>query len=146
MNDLFASVIEGVSYSLAGFTVGWFVGRISWAKKVGVPPEQSAIPVVVIGLALATVLQSAYFSYEQRQGTECLTDYNEDFAKVAQQRSDWVEEDRDALLTFFGTWRPDSTDQDRQRAWATLVDTYQRNAQNRSDTPYPDPDHCDRDS
>ena len=98
---------------------------------------------VLIILALVTVLQGAYFTYQQRSATQCLSEYNETLAAVQQRRADWAEEDRQALLTFLNAYDGDAPAAYRQATLKDLRDTYRRNGERRAATPLPELHECD---
>lgn len=146
MNEFLSSVVEGLAYSVGGFLVGLLVGHEARTRHIPRDNESrrlSPVAIVVLVLALVTVFQSAYFSWEQRRGTECLAQYNEDFAIAAQQRTAWADEDRAALKEFMKTYRRSGPEEEKDAAWEALVSTYDQNDKNREATPYPDENSCD---
>ncbi len=148
MNEVVSSLLEGLAYSLAGFLFGVLVGsrvslrRMVSQEEVEKPGKVSGLAIVLITLALGTVIQSVYYSYRYNQATECLADYNKEYATAANQRVDWADEDREALITFFKIPRS-ASEAVRDAGYDELVDTYTTNNEKREATPYPDKDSCD---
>ena len=161
MNDFLTAILGSSAYSVFGFLCGWLLGheaRILREVQGAVTgnesseiytdhrrkgPWYSSLGVFLVLLASFTVLQSAYFTFQQREATSCLTEYNEDFAVVAQLRSDWVEEDRLALVEFFHTYDSGASERVRDQSFANLMRTFERNGEKRASTPLPALENCE---
>lgn len=162
MDDFITVLLGNTAYSIFGFMCGWLVGHeakvlreIRGAVVPNVdapseatpshrtrPPWYQSIGMLVLLLATFTVIQGAYFTYQQRQATECLSEYNRDFAEVQQLRTDWAQEDRDALVSFFKTFESATDSEVRRQAFLNLISTYQRNGVKRAENPPPELEPC----
>lgn len=162
MIEFLQALANSAAYSFFGFAVGWLVGyearsieelrRGSLTQEgdlmTGNPPisqlRSKKIGFFLIVLALFTVLQSGYFSFQQHKATACLSHYNESLSEVQTIRADWAEEDRQALISFFTVVRnPKSTKREREVAFEVLTGTYDRNTERRKETPLPSLKECD---
>ena len=163
MAEFLDTLMSGVAYSLFGFLVGWVVGHEAQVieeireavmdehedhtkketKKRWTLPNKWNQPkflgTVVVLLSLFTVMQTAYFTYQQRTVTECLADFNSDVSEVQNTRARWADEDRGALIDFFKTQSEDSqpTPEKTEEAFQTLIETYDLNTVRRAATPLP---------
>jgi hypothetical protein len=110
-------LLPSVCWSLIGFLIGWLVGRemlfISQIREAVVPEEERErtdqmvadtperrsrlLGFVVVILAVFTVLQGSYFTYESNKKAQCQAQFNEDFRVVLQKRAQWADEDKQAL-------------------------------------------------
>lgn len=159
-------LMNSVAYSLIGFTIGWLLGYEARSLNVilnvlrgdnEVESREDAsmtkthtsplgrVGYVVVVLSLLTILQSAYFSYSQRQTSECLSDYNESFSKVYDLRSKFAELDRQALTRFLDVYQqsPPPNKRERFRALLTMRSDYARTSELREHTPFPALEACD---
>lgn len=75
--------------------------------------------VVLIILALVSAFQLAYFSWQNRQNTNCQTRYNIALANNLQVRSEYTDRDRASLVTFI---RRISEAKTREESRASLND------------------------
>lgn len=163
MNDFLNTFLGGLAYSLLGFVVGWLVGHeaqtIEEIRDAVVSEEEAdamdrnvrertrlgKVGIFLIVMAIFTVIQSAYFSFEQNKATKCLAEYNNDLASVQQVRAKWADEDRKAMMDFFDTYQsqPPPNQEERIRAFEKLTSTYDKNTERRKDTPLPHLKRCD---
>jgi len=120
VTELFNDLLPSFSWSLVGFVLGWLVGRemlfISQIREAVVPEEEierteptlpsprgnRLLGIVVIVLAIFTVAQGAYFSWENNQKADCQAQFNADFASVLAKRAQWANEDKAAEIKL---WR-----------------------------------------
>lgn len=111
MNEILASV----SWSLIGFLLGWLVGRemlfISQIREAVVSEEERErtdhkvtpekrsrlLGFIVVLLALLSVLEGAYYTWDTEKKTACQAHYNADFTKVVGLRAQWADDDKRAL-------------------------------------------------
>ncbi len=169
MWNLLSDLANSLAYSLIGFVLGWLIGYeartldyIRKAVKISGDMESDPgedgdmtetrssstlgrIGYAIIILSLLTILQSAYFSYTQRQVSQCLSDYNEDFSEVYDLRSKFAEYDREALTRFLDTYQqtPPPTETERLQALLALRADYARTEALRDKTPFPALEECD---
>lgn len=164
MSDFFQALFGSAAYSVFGFLCGWLLGQeakilreirehvvetgsTEGRESVTSSPSHRSpwytrLGTFLLLLAAFTVLQSAYFTYQQREATECLSDYNETIASVQQLRADWVDQDRQALLVFFKNYADDEDADAHRAALINLMNTYERNSINRAETPLPELKTC----
>lgn len=169
MWNLLSDLANSIAYSLIGFVLGWLVGYeartldyIRKACKISGDTEKDPgeddsmtetrspstlgrIGYAIILLSLLTILQSAYFSYTQRQKSECLSDYNKAFSAVYDLRSRFAELDRQALTRFLDKYQQPTppTERERYNALLALRADYARTEQLRDKTPFPALEECD---
>lgn len=159
--ELLDAVFGQIAYSLLGFVLGWLVGRearkIEEVHRVVVEEgeemsesvaevektPQSKFGVFLVVLAIFTVIQTAYFSYEQNRVTECLSNYNHSLAEVQNLRAQWLDQDRQAFIEFFDTYQGNPTEEERRAAFFNLIETYEKNTERRKSTPLPRLEKCD---
>lgn len=93
---------------------------------------------IVIVLALFTILQAAYFTFENQQNVECQAKYNAAVAEVQNRRGEWIDEDRAVLIDFFKTvYNKPADDEEELQAFRNLIRTYDRNSALRAENPLP---------
>jgi hypothetical protein len=114
-------LLPSVCWSLIGFLIGWLFGRemlfITQIREAVVPEEERDLTehkvadtpekrsrllgFIVVILAVFTVLQGSYFTYENKKQAQCQAQYNSDFAAVVRKRAQWADEDKQAELKLF---------------------------------------------
>lgn len=93
--------------------------------------------IVLLVLALLSVGQGVYFTYQNRQITSCQADYNQQFAAQLAARSEISESDRESLAELFDTWLTKDPKNARQ-ALEDYIKTKERNDEQRKKHPLPE--------
>lgn len=104
-------------WSLIGFLLGWLSCRemlfISQIREAVVPKEERErtdqktqansrlLGWVVVLLAVVSVLQGSYYTWQNQKVAQCQASYNADFAKVLRLRAQWADEDKKAESKLF---------------------------------------------
>lgn len=149
-------LLPSICWSLIGFLIGWLVGRemlfISQIREAVVSederqrtdhniadtPEKRSrlLGFVVVTLAVFSVLQGSYYAYETKKSAQCQAQYNDDFAKVLQQRAVWADEDRRELTRTVESilTGPNAS----RKALQDYLDTVAKNDKLRAENPLPD--------
>jgi hypothetical protein len=152
LSGFFAEFFSSLAYSVFGFFLGWVVGyearRLEEWRDPMIIKERlltsrngfagGKLGLFLVMLSLLTVLQSAYFSWEQRQSSECFADYNEAFSTVQTLRAGWIDSDRQALIDFLSIYDGSEPSPEEARdALNQLTDKYENVSRLREDTPLP---------
>jgi uncharacterized protein HemX len=111
MGETLAYIVNSAAWSAAGFLIGTLFTR--GAKEVHeireavveddskqhrhAPPTNRLIGIVVVILAVITVANSAYFTWQQQQVSDCQADVNSQFIEALKSRSSTADDDRTAL-------------------------------------------------
>lgn len=93
--------------------------------------------VVLIILALASAFQLAYFSWDNRQRSNCQTQYNTTMAATLQERSRYSDQDRESLVTFVRRISEAKTRQESREALSDYLATQERIDRDRKSNPLP---------
>lgn len=124
--ELLNELLPSISWSLIGFLLGWLVGReMLFVHRMKEPamedtddtkggPGQGSsdehthkssrtlvLGIIISLLAVFTVLQGSYYTYETQKKATCQAQFNADFAKVIGLRAQWADEDKAAELKLF---------------------------------------------
>ncbi len=86
-------------------------------------PSNNRVGVLVTVLALISLSQLLYFTFDNRQRVECQTSVNQAFLQTIKQRSEISDGDREAIRTLIG----DLTNQNNDKK--ALEDYYERDRQ-----------------
>lgn len=157
-------LLLNIAYSLMGFGVGFFTGRLSRdvhdIKEAVVPNtfaksdeddavHPTALGIVVIVLSVLTVATSAYATFQTWEQADCTRDYNARFAVAFQARAKTNDADRTALNNMLvGIADQRLTRAERTRIYNDYVAQVKRSNETRKKNPLPQPpdpaDYCAR--
>lgn len=94
--------------------------------------------VAVVVIALITVAQTAWFSYEQRQEAACQTQINRQFLDVIKERSETNESDRENVAKMVEDIVKAKSGKETRKALDRYLTTKQQIDAKRERLPYPD--------
>jgi hypothetical protein len=147
-------VLAGCIYSLAGFLVGFLVGRITrevheiresvvpdtFASKDDHGQHATKLGVVVIILSLLTVLGATFTGVQAKRQADCQNDYNARFVEAFQARAKASDADRSALNAMILGLADTTTSQAERRAiFLGYVDQVKKSDATRKANPLPAP-------
>lgn len=154
-------VLTSVNWSLVGFIAGWlaahemsFINRtleatVSVAKRekpdhAETPGRSRVLGWVVVVLAVVTVAQGSYFTYESSktaqkntERTECQAQFNKDFAAVLVKRAQWADDDKKALNKLLRDLLAVTKPGQSGQILVTYLATTDRTDKLRAETPLP---------
>lgn len=151
MTELLASV----SWSLIGFLVGWLVGRemlfISQIREATVPQDERErtdhkvtpasrsrlLGFIVVLLALFSVVQGSFYTYDTQKTSQCQAQFNADFAKVIGLRAQWADENSQALNKMLDGVLNGATPEIRRKFLVDYLNIIHANDAKRAATPLP---------
>lgn len=157
MNYILLSVV----WSFLGFMIGYLIGKTQEARRAlmvlnGESEEdtddpdrrdrnwQRTLGICMVVLAVFTVATAWYQVDKERDTLRCQVQFNESISSALQLRTQFDDENRQALLSFlttFGETSGSNDPADQQKAlesFNTLIESYQKTEKARKDNPIPD--------
>lgn len=92
---------------------------------------------VLIILALVSAFQLAYFSWDNRQRSNCQVKYNSAMAEALQRRSQYADQDRESLVEFVRKVSQANTREKSRDALRNYLTTQERIDRERQANPLP---------
>lgn len=135
--------VSSAAWSSLGFVLG-FVTNMVLANR---PPKESsekrtprhrAVTALVVIVTLVSGTQLAWFSYQQRETTECQSTYNQAFIDALRVRTSIADSDRENLTQMVKAITEAKTGEDSRKALNEYLATKARNDEERAQAKYPD--------
>lgn len=141
MNDPYA--VSAAAWSSLGFVLGFISNMIVSRRPSKVPDEKRAprhrvVTALVVIVTLVSGMQLAWFSYEQRETTECQSKYNQAFTDALRVRAVVADSDRENLTKMVKAITEAKTPEDSRKALDEYLATKARNDVERAQAKYPD--------
>lgn len=106
------------------------------SSRVPKPPSSRWLGIIVSIMAVVTVLQGTYYTWETKKTLDCQAKFNADFAAVLSKRAQWAEEDKAAEIKLWKDFLTSKPTQARTVLQEYLVAT-DRTDKLRAENPLP---------
>lgn len=135
--------VSAAAWSSLGFVLGFVANMVIANRQPREPserqtPRHRVVTALVVVVTLVSGTQLAWFSYQQRETTECQSKYNQAFIDALRVRSVIADSDRENLSTVVQEIINAKTAEEANAARQRYLDTKARNDAERAQARYPD--------
>lgn len=136
--------VSSAAWSSLGFVLGFVTNMVLANRPPKEPSAKQRIPrhrvitALVVIVTLVSGTQLAWFSYQQRETSECQSNYNQAFIDALRVRTTIADSDRENLTQMVKAITEAKTGEDSRKALNEYLATKARNDVERAQAKYPD--------